>query len=356
VTDEARAGGLVVRAPNHLGELILALPALEHAAALEAAVDRRAWVQLVTGLCPVLELAGLDVNVLPLDDRRAVLRAALRVRRAGVERGILLTPSASSALIFRLANLRERRGTAGGWRTGLLTDPVEREPLLQGHRVHEFLALVGGDSFGEPPAPRLGRPELAARAAATLRRRAGLNGATRGEVALFPGAKGESRRWPADRFAELARRLAARGWRVLVLGGPAERSLTASVSRDVPGSGACVDLGGWTSLVELAGLLSECDALVTNDTGPMHLAAAMGCPVVALEGPADVRQTRPLGPRVRLVGRFDLVCVPCVRNRCPRTGRGELLADAHRECMRLITVDEVESALDDLIHGSESGE
>lgn len=348
--------GLIVRAPNHLGELILALPALEYAAETEAAAGRELWVQLVTHLCPALDLAGLRANILPLPDRRAVFRAALDLRRTGARRGVLLTPSASSAIIFRLAGLRQRRGTAGGWRTALLTNPVTRAPLLRGHRVHEFLALVGCDGAGDPPPPRLRRPEPAVEAAAALRRRAGLNGAVRGDVALFPGAGAESRRWPATRFAELARRLVSRGWRVLVLGGAAERPLTAAVARDLSGTGACVDLGGWTSLVELAGLLGECDALVTNDTGPMHLAAAMGCPVLALEGPADVRQTRPLGTRVRLVGRFDLVCVPCVKNRCPRTGRGELLNDAHKECMRLITVDEVDVVLDEMLRERPSGD
>ena len=118
--------------------------------------------------------------------------------------------------------------------------------------------------------------------------------------------------------------------------------LTAQVAERAGERG--IDLGGRTSLLELAGALLSCDLLVTNDTGPMHLAAALGVPILALEGPADVRQTRPLGSRVRLVGRFDLPCVPCVKNECPRSGSGYELADANRECMRLIGVDEVEAA------------
>jgi heptosyltransferase-2 len=100
-------------------------------------------------------------------------------------------------------------------------------------------------------------------------------------------------------------------------------------------------MGGRTSLVELAGALDACHLLVTNDTGPMHLAAALDRPIVAIEGPADIRQTRPLANRTRLVGRFDLSCVPCVKNECPRRGRGTILESAERECLRLITVDEV---------------
>jgi lipopolysaccharide heptosyltransferase II len=165
-------------------------------------------------------------------------------------------------------------------------------------------------------------------------------------VALFPGANGASRRWPAEKFAALGRSLAKRGYRVLVLGGPDDREVTAEVTeraRTADGlhDDTVLDLGGRTSLVELAGALAECHLLVTNDTGPMHLAAALDRPIVALEGPADVRQTRPLADRVRLVGRFDLPCVPCVKNTCPREGAGYVLPEARRECMWLIDLEDV---------------
>jgi heptosyltransferase-2 len=345
VTDEA--GGLVIRAPNHLGELILAQPALSHAAAVENEAGRRLRVQLVAGLEPILDMAGLDVERLPLRDRRDIRAGARQIRESGVRRGILLTPSASSALMFRLGGLRSRRGTAGGWRTWMLTDPVPRGPLLETHRVQEFLALVGAEADGDPPAPVLRPPDGV--------NRPRVAGETR-VVALFPGANAESRRWPAGRFSALAQRLAGAGRRVLVLGGPGEQELTAVVASAGAAFGECEDLGGRTGLAELAAVLARCDALVTNDTGPMHFAAALGTPVVALEGPADVRQTRPLGPRVRLIGRFALPCVPCVRNRCPRTGPGTELAEAQNECMWLISVDEVERAIQELLGGSGSGD
>ena len=355
MTEEA--GDLVVRAPNHLGELVLALPALAHAAAREREAGRRLRVQVVAGLEPVLDMAGLDLEVLALADRRDVWEGGRQIRATGATRGVLLTPSASSALMFRLGGLRSRRGTAGGWRRWLLTDPVPRGPLLDGHRVNEFLALVGAEPSAEPPAPRLGPPAIGGGEPGGPD--AGVTEAVapeRGTVALFPGANAESRRWPAGRFSALAGRLAGRGWRVLVLGGPGEEGLTEAVAIAGAAKGECVDLGGRTDLTGLARLLAACDALVTNDTGPMHLAAALGTPVVALEGPADVRQTRPLGARVRLVGRFDLPCVPCVKNRCPRTGPGTELPEARKECMWLITVDEVERTVLELLEEDESGE
>jgi len=352
------AGGrLVVRAPNHIGELVLALPALEHAAGVERQAGRRLLVQVIDGLLPVLGMTDLEADVLSIRRRHGVVREGRRLARRGARRGILLTPSASSALIFRLAGVRARRGTAGGWRTWLLTDAVPRAPLLRGHRVHEFLALVGGRVDGEPPVPRIRRPPAGTEAEDMPPPLRGLLAAGAGPiVGLVPGANGESRRWPADRFASLARRLADAGRTVVVLGGPGEEPLTAAVCEAAAAGSRCVDLGGRTTLHQLARTLTVCDVLVTNDTGPMHLAAALGRPVVALEGPADVRQTRPLGPRVRLVGSFDLPCVPCVKNRCPRSGRGTVLAEADRECMRLITVDAVEEAAEGLLREDDSGE
>ncbi|NNK48590.1 MAG: glycosyltransferase family 9 protein [Gemmatimonadetes bacterium] len=208
--------------------------------------------------------------------------------------------------------------------------------------MSEFLALVGAEPEGDPPAPELRMT--------SGRERSRADGA-RVVVGLFPGANAESRRWPAGRFSALAQRMASAGHRVLVLGGPGEAGLTEVVARAGAAFGECEDHGGRTDLMGLSGLLAGCDVLVTNDTGPMHLAAALGTPVVALEGPADVRQTRPLGTRVRLVGRFDLPCVPCVRNRCPRTGPGTELTDARNECMWLISVDEVERAVQELLDG-----
>ncbi|MEJ2482295.1 MAG: lipopolysaccharide heptosyltransferase II [Gemmatimonadota bacterium] len=339
---------LAIRAPNHLGELLLALPALEAASARERRETGTAPVlQVVSWLVPLLALADLDVRVLPLSDRRDIAAAARELRAYGVQRGILLTPSISSALIFRAAGLRSRRGTGGGGRAWLLTEVVDRAPLLEDHRVKEFLAIAGVPvPEGAMPVPRLTVID-AARAAWDVRRRAlRIPDDGRRLVALFPGANGAARRWPTEKYAALARSLAGLGHRVLVLGGPEDSPITGIVTRqarteDGKLDGLLLDLGGRTSLVELAGALEACHLLVANDTGPMHLAAALDRPIVAVEGPADIRQTRPLATRVRLVGRFDLPCVPCVKNECPRSGRGTILESAERECLRLVTVDEV---------------
>lgn len=389
----------MIRAPNHLGELVLALPALERAA--------RAWsspplVQVVPELRPVLEMAGLPVEVLPLPGRRRVVAAAAELRSRAVDTGVLLTPSFSAALIFFLARIRERRGVRADGRSWMLTDPVDRAPLLRDHRVREYIHLVGagrpegGRSLaGEdarradgPPRPRLRRLQRARREWAELAETAGLGprtptgtDATAGadapgpdgsdggrsggvgapekgpggegapRVGVVPGGNAPSRRWPATRYARLVERIVGAGCEVLVFGG-GDRRATASVAQ---GSPAAVDLGGRTSLWSLAGGLESCDVVVGNDTGPMHLAAALGRPMVALWGAGDPVQTRPLADDLVLVRHPELPCVPCVENECPRSGPGYELDRARRECMRLIEVGEVAGPLGQLTGTDLSG-
>lgn len=364
----------------------MALPALERAAEVAGAADRRPpVVQVVDPLAPLLELAGLEARLLRLGSRRRVFRAAGRLRDADPEHGVLLTPSFSAALIFLLAGVPVRRGVRTDGRGWLLTDPVDREPLLEGHRVAEYLHLVDpswrgpeaedggaagpdegpgdertpGSAFrvrpslsypgaGELPRPRLRDPGRARDAWRELCDRRGLEAGEVPTVALCPGGNAPSRRWPAARFAELARRLSGQGTRVLVLGGPADRERTGRVA----GAGErAVDLGGATTLPGLAGAMLASQAVVSNDTGPAHLAAALGRPLLVLWGAGDPRQTRPLGEAVRLAGHFGLPCVPCVENRCPRRGEGYVLEAARRECMELIEVDPVARALDEVRGG-----
>ena len=338
------AGRLVVRAPNHLGEVLLSIPALSRAIELERSRGApEPVIQVVEWLEPIVKMAGLEAEVVGLLDRHAVWGAAQRLRGLDCDRGVLLTPAFSAALIFSLAGLTERRGTDGGGRGFLLTDPVDRGPLLQAHRVDEFLSLVdpGYESAAEPPHPGLRALDPARVAWNEFRERLSIQDSSAPVVALIPSAQARSRRWPARRFGELAGRLAADGCRVLIFGGPTDTAVTAEVAEYVPAGADVWDLGGRTSLEEVTGGLAECDLVVTNDSGPMHLAAALDRPIVALEGPADVRQTRPLADRVRLVGRFDLPCVPCVKNTCPREGAGYVLPEARRECMWLIDLEDV---------------
>lgn len=134
-------------------------------------------------------------------------------------------------------------------------------------------------------------------------------------IALQPGARWSNKRWPAEHFAELVRLLAPRfpGTRFVILGGRDEHLLGEIISQATPG--CCLNLCGLTSLPEMIEWLRRCDLLVTNDTGPMHAAAALGKPLVALFGPTEPRRTGPYG-QLENVLHLDLPCSPCLKPRC----------------------------------------
>ncbi len=292
------------------------------------------WVR--RWLAPLLDLADLPGRVFPFDRGIDGWRdAVVRLRRAGYGRGTLLTPSFSAAWMFRWGGVRRLRGTVGDARTWMLTDAIARATLKGRHRINQYKLLMGQD----PDTPARHHPlQPPTERVEEWRARLGGEG---GVVGLFPGSNAPARRWPAERFGAVARSLTGDGLRVVVMGAPAERDVTRRVCEAAP---AAVDAGGATDLPGLAALLSVCQLVVTNDTGPMHLAGAVGTPTVTLWGPSDPAEVCPVGGRdVRVTG-APLPCKPCFKNECPRMGPGTLLPEAHEECMRLITEAEVLSA------------
>jgi heptosyltransferase-2 len=306
----------------------MALPALAGAGPAD--------VLVVSHLAPLLALAGLNGEIVPFErgiGGFAGVVGTLRERRYA--RGVLLTPSFSSALMLRLGRVRSRRGLDTDRRRVLLTDVVPRERIRGVHRTGAYRLIASGVEDDT---------DIAATVSITpdLRERWWkLAGPRRSPtVGMFPGGNASSRRWEPARFAEVARQLAADGVRVIVFGGPDERALTRTVAGSV-----ALDAGGRTDLPLLAAGLGGCDILLTNDSGPMHLAAAVGTPTVSLWGAGDPNETAPNGPHHRLLRRTDLPCVPCRKNECPRTGAGYLLPNARRECLQLIAVREVYQAV-----------
>jgi heptosyltransferase-2 len=262
---------------------------------------------------------------------RRRLGRALRAER--YDRAIVMPRSWKSALVPWFSRARVRTGYRGEWRYGLLNDirPLDRAVLRQ--TVQRYVALgLPRDAPLPPPVPR---PQLRVDADHQARLLAELGLASgRPAIALLPGAEyGPAKQWPPEHYAELARRLGAGGHAVWVLGSAKEAALGAAIAAQ--SGGAATSLCGRTQLADAVDLLAHCRAVVTNDSGLMHIAAAVGTAVVALYGSSSPDYTPPLTDRARVL-RLGLACSPCYARTC-RYG--------HYDCLRGISVDAVEAAL-----------
>jgi heptosyltransferase I len=205
-----------------------------------------------------------------------------------------------------LAGLDETREGARGF-----YDLAVPRKSFQTHAVDWYLAVL--PPLGVPVHNNFTwlpeRPEIAA-AVKSKWKTAGTSW-----IALQPGARWANKRWPVEHFAELVRRLAGKfpGTRFAILGSGEDKPLGEIISRAAPEH--CLNLYGATSLPEMIEWLRLCDLLVTNDTGPMHAAAALGKPLVALFGPTEPRRTGPYG-QLENVLRLDLPCSPCLKSTC----------------------------------------
>ena len=308
----------------------MALPALYAANADCVLVPR--W------LAPLANMAGLPT--LAFDKTaRGFASVVLQLRRRHFQRGILLAPSFSSALMLRLGHVHSRRGTNTDHRSALLTSVVDRALLAHHHRTSIYMMLVTGELPAERPVPVL---TVAREARAQFR---ALVGTQLPLIGIVPGSNAPSRTWFADRFAAVAAELARAGRTVVVFGSAKEAERT----RDVAG-GVAIDLGGQTDLPTLAAGLAECDIVIGNDTGPLHLAAAVGTRTISMWGAGKPAETGPPAGHT-ILRDTRLPCLECVKNVCPRKGKGFFLEEAHMECMQLVQTADVMSAARPLTGG-----
>jgi predicted lipopolysaccharide heptosyltransferase III len=266
------------------------------------------------------------------------LRFLKSVRRRRFDCVIDLTDGDRSAILSRFSGARVRIGLneEHRWRGLLYTTVVQSRPDVR-HRLERNLETVRPLGIEPKAGPLVLRipPEDEAEAARLLDDIAGekLSAGAKPLVMLQPGARYWFKAWPAERFAELAGRLATKyGCRILVGGDARERSLAETIQ-----DGArtpVVSLAGHLTLLQYAAVLKRCALFIGNDNGPMHMAAALGVPVVALFGPSNPAEWGPRGARTEVLYK-GLDCRRCFHPTCTR---GE------ESCMRLITVDEVFAA------------
>jgi len=257
---------------------------------------------------------------------------AQRLRREGYGQALVMPRTWKSALALYLAGIPQRTGFVGEGRFGLINDLRWGERRLP--RMIERCAALALAKDETPPAA-WPLPELVVPAAEieTWRMRLDLARDARAEIALAPGAVGPSKRWPASYFADLARGLAAAGHRIFVVGGPGERAVAAEVVEAAPH--AIVDLTG-SDLRNAILALATVDVAVSNDSGLMHVAAALGTPTIGIFGPTSAYHWAPLNPLAAVIeASTALLCRPCHKPVC-RPG--------HHRCMRDIAVERVMAA------------
>jgi heptosyltransferase-2 len=235
------------------------------------------------------------------------------LRERGYGQAIVLPNSWKSALVPFFARIPRRTGYVGELRYGLLNDTRRLDKAGLPRTVQRFVALgLEKDASLPPecPAPRL---RVTPENVAATRKRFGL--AKTGPVlALCPGAEyGPAKRWPPAYFADVARAKLAGGWQVWLFGSAKDAEAANAIERSAPG---CVNLAGRTGLAEAVDLMSLADAVISNDSGLMHVAAALDRPLVAVYGSSDPGFTPPLNDKARVV-RLGLECSPCFQRDCP---------------------------------------
>lgn len=321
---------LIVRMPNWVGDLVMATPVLQDLRAKYpdaeiTAMAREPIAQLLRydpAIDELFEYSKPESGFLRRQLRRDII-GKLRVGKYDV--GVLLTNSFSSAWWFWQAGIKRRIGFGGNWRSFLLSDAVDRPSGL--HQVEEYKALLGNPTTASMP--RLVVTEEELQVARELLRQQGWRPGVK-LVGVNPGATyGSAKCWPLERFRSMALQLLEDKDVMLVFFGDGTQvELVRQICRGLPDR--VLNLAGATSLRELMALICGCSVLVTNDSGPMHIAAALDVPMVALFGSTDPDKTGPWGKEEAVVNK-KASCSPCFRRVCPIDFR----------CMKEISVEEV---------------
>lgn len=316
---------ILVRAPNWVGDAVMAIPALE-------AIRRSHPGDEVSILArPVIAEVFADQpfadRVLPYDYRglhRGWLgreKLAAQLRREKFDCAVLLQNAFDAAWLAWRSGIPERIGYARDARSLFLTKaiPVPREGEIPRQESHYYLELLHRAGWIQPfraipPVHLLIPPEARARAESKLRSAGAKENGWR--CAIAPGASyGAAKCWPPERFAQLADRLISEcGADVIFFGTPGEKEIASRIRANMKES--AVSLVGETSMRDLAALFASCSLFIGNDSGAMHVAAAAGLPVIGIFGSTDPEGTAPVTEQFTLI-REAVSCNPCFLRSCP---------------------------------------
>jgi heptosyltransferase II len=321
---------IVVRGTNWIGDAVMQIPALRFLRSsfpeAEITLCTREWT------APLFRGASFIDHLLPIAQGESVFAQARRWRKECFDLAVLFTNSTSTALVSKLARTPRRFGYAADGRSILLSDalPVPQWKNSR-HEVYYYLNLVRkvAASYGAGGALADDVPvlEVAADSATAVLEKAGTGG-LKPLVSFCPGStNSRAKRWSAESYAALGDRLhSSCGAQIMLIGSENDANVSAQVSGLMwhrP-----IILTGKTSLGELIGILQKCDLLVTNDTGPAHIGAAVGTSTIVVFGPTNPKTTAPMGAEIV---RENVECSPCMLRDCPIDHR----------CMTRVTVERV---------------
>ncbi|HKB65784.1 MAG TPA: lipopolysaccharide heptosyltransferase II [Pyrinomonadaceae bacterium] len=340
---------IVVRGTNWVGDAVMTIPALRQLRRLfpdaHITLATRAWAEGLFADSDFLD----DLQVHEGSGLRSVVQQVRQWRKRNFDLAILLPNSLETALVASLARVPLRIGYATDGRQALLTHPLTLPEWRDSkHEVFYYLKIIAELEWllkheqtflDTQPDGSLEVSEVRkSRARDFLRER----GIAEGNllVALCPGSiNSRAKRWPAERYAALADQLIDElGAQVLLVGSNAEAGVSLEVSRQM--RNRPLTLTGQTDLAELVATLSLVDLLVTNDTGPAHIASALGRPTLVIFGPTNPLTTRPFSPFGEIV-REPPDCAPCMLRDCPidhRCMTAITPADVFERARSLLTV------------------
>jgi heptosyltransferase-2 len=334
---------IVICAPNWIGDAVLSLPVLDACFQFWPGADITVLAR--AQVAEVFEAREPEVRVLEYERGNGAQRLTnlmglgRRLRREGFDLALILPNSLSSAFMARLAGVPQRVGYSTDGRGWLLTHRLEDRRRERGlHQVDYYLGLLRSvEAYRLDRIPRLKlKPEITERGLVLL----DVLGIDRDEllIGVHPGAAyGETKRWFPERFARVMDLLQKPGRRFVLLGGPGEERLAERISAIA--AHPPINTVGKTKVGEALALISRCGLFLSNDSGLMHAAAALGIPQVALFGSTDPGKTAPLNDKAVVVRPEGVSCTPCFKSECPE----------NLECMKAITVEEVYAAAEQLL-------
>lgn len=332
---------ILIRSPNWIGDAVMSLPALMGIKSAfpvaEISILAKPWVaDIFQGFSPpnkiiLYESPGKHQGL------TGKMRLAQKLKEENFDLAILFPNSFESALIAYLARIPKRAGYNTDGRGLLLTHPVPAAEKKKGHQIDYYLKLV--NYLGLPTPIRLPRLKITEEQAFWAHQKLKSLGRKNNEtlVGLTPGSSyGPAKQWPIEKFAKLSEMMNKRfGARIIVLGSPNDRDIAQKILAAEPKMG--YDFTGQTTLAEAMALIAQCRVVITNDSGLMHVAAALQVPLVAIFGSTDPDHTGPLGELSRVIKK-NIACSPCFKTKCPK----------NMECLEAISVEEVYAEIERL--------